>query len=263
MSPKAVKPIGIGPISLDMRNQSNHDNDAAKPCIATHIGPRSLAPQTRAALEGLGYRVVPAFAMGQTDDLPERPRLRLVDERFYDEMPSLKEDPQTPIIVLTDFRPQKFRDARIVGSVCRPAELNDLYPILQSALETTPRTSPRVSTALAARCVRADRRWMGSVVSLSDRGCLFHSRERVADGAQMNLQFALPSSGIITTRAVCIHQGEDAAGLIFSDPSTEDRQVIGGFVLEQLAIRSATAQHPQLSAPPPRAPGLSTEAAKA
>ncbi|MBW2230074.1 MAG: PilZ domain-containing protein [Deltaproteobacteria bacterium] len=204
-------------------------------CIASYVGPRAFAPQTRAALGGLGYQLIPAFAMGRFDDPSWRTDLRLVDERQYSKIPSEAEDPETPVILMTGLRPLAIKDGRIVGRVGRPVELQDLYPLIQRAMEMTPRAVPRVATQLAARCIRRDQRSVGHVVSLSAGGCLFRSRQSITEGTRMNLQFALPSEGIVSTRAECIHQGRAGVGLRFSGAPTEVRQHIANFVARRLA----------------------------
>jgi hypothetical protein len=227
----------IRPISQDMHNQ----NRPEEICIASYVGPRSFAPETRAALIGLGYPLTSGIALGRFDDPAVQPRLRLVDERQYDRMPSIEEDPDTPMILLTGARPQLIDDARIVGRIGRPAELSELFPIIQRTLEQTPRRAPRVRTQLSARCIRADHRWVGSVVSLSQGGCLFRSSERVARGARMNLQFALPGADLITARAICVHGGSSEAGLAFSETTQQTQSVISGFVAHRLARGAAVA----------------------
>lgn len=203
--------------------------------IASYVGPRAFARQTDASLAGLGYFVVPAFAMGRFDDISWLPSLRLVDERHYERIPSFESDPKTPVILLTGARPKEIEDPRIVGRVPRPAELAELYPLIQRALEPTPRSAARVETRLSARCIRADRRHVGSVTSLSERGCLFRSHRPIDSGSGMNLQLALPGSGIISMRAVCVRRHDGAAGLVFANPSLNARRSIGGFVNGLLA----------------------------
>jgi len=230
----------IGPISQDMRSQHSPEEI----CIASYVGPRSFAPETRAALIGLGYPLTSGIALGRFDDAEVRPRLRLVDERQYERMPDFDADPDTPMVLLTGVRAREIEDARIVGRIGRPAQLRELYPILQRTLEHTPRSAPRVRTQLAARCIRADHRWVGSVVSLSEGGCLFRSSEPVARGARMNLQFALPGAEVVTARAICVHWREGEAGLAFSDTSEHLQSAIGGFVAHRLA-RGAAASSPR------------------
>jgi len=203
--------------------------------IASYVGPRSFAPGVRAALKGLGYPVVAAFSMGRFDDARWRPAVRLVDERHADRIPGIDQDPRTPIVLVTGSRPRSFEDPRIVGRTRRPIELDALYPLLQRAVERTPRAAPRVPISLSARAMREDRRWVGNVTSLSAGGCYFRSRQPTPVGTRMSVQFAIPRNGIVTTRAVCVHVGDDGIGLAFTDASPEARQGIGAFVADRLA----------------------------
>jgi len=203
--------------------------------IASYVGPRSLAPQTRAALRGLGYELVPAFTMGRFDDASWHPALRLVDERQIERIPSRDVDPDTPVILLSGVRHAETDDPRVLGQIQRPAELADLYPLIQRALERTPRQAPRAPTLLSGRCIRSDRRWVGSVLSLSEGGCLFKTSQPIDAGEAMNLQFALPQNGILSARAVCVYRREGAMGLAFSDTPAEIRRRISSFVTRRLA----------------------------
>ncbi len=208
---------------------------ARRGCIASYVGPRAVAPRTHAALRGLGYSVVPAFATGRFDDASWRPALRLVDERLYPKVPSQENDPDTPIILLTGSRPSEIEDPRIIGHVSRPVELREIYPLIQRAVEDTPRRAPRAETVIAARCIRADRRWVGSVTSLSEGGCLFRCGQKIQSGLAMNLQFALPRAAMLALRAVCVRHQAGAAALVFDEPSFDVRYRINGFVTERLA----------------------------
>ena len=125
--------------------------------IASYVPPRSLTRRTRAALSGLGYRIVPAATRGRFDDDSWEPDIRIIDERHLDRVPAEPYLPRIPIVVLTGSRPLSCHDPRVVGSLPRPARLERLYPILQSALEDQPRstamssgTTPR-SFCLAGR----------------------------------------------------------------------------------------------------------------
>jgi hypothetical protein len=214
-----------------MRTQGRSERSS----IASYVEPRTFASGTRAALQGLGYSLVPAFSMGRFDDASWRPTLRLVDERHYDRIPGIEQDPDTPVVLVTGARPRRIEDPRVAGSVRRPLDLESLYPVLQRALERTPRAAPRVSTRLSARAMREDRRWVGSLTSLSTGGCFFRSRRPTPLGARLCVQFALPRGGIVTARAVCIHVGDEGIGLAFTDTSPEARRDIGGFVNNRLA----------------------------
>jgi len=244
---KPLKPRKIGPISPDMRTKVR----PARAVIASYVEPRTFAPGTRAALQGLGYAVVPALCFGRFDvprtgrfDAPGRGRgdepaeaaaIRLVDERHADRIPGADQDPDTPIVLVSGRRRPRIDDPRIAGVVTRPVDLDTLYPILQRALEATPRRVPRVPIQLSARAMRADRRWAGSLTSLSVGGCYLRSSRRVPLGTPLCVQFALPHNGVLTTRAVCVHADDEGTGLAFTDASDVARREIGGYVAERLA----------------------------
>jgi len=213
----------------------HEDDREVRTRIASHVGPHAFAPDAIGALESLGYEIVPARASRHTGDVAPVPRLRLVDERQYDAVPDADNDPRTPIILFTGSRPRTIRDSRIIGQVERPAELEHLYPIIQRSLERTPRRNPRAQTLIPARCTRADHRWTGSVVSLSQGGCRFLSDAVVEPGDQMNLEFDLPQSGTVCTRALVIHRSKGTAGVVFVDPSRQVRDCVGDFVAHRLA----------------------------
>ena len=99
--------------------------------IASYVGPRLLASHTRAALEGLGYDVIPAITRGRLADAGWSPSIRLVDEAHYAKLPSIEQDPRTPIILIVGPRPRDIGDRRIVGRVSRPGRLSEIFPILQ------------------------------------------------------------------------------------------------------------------------------------
>ncbi len=204
--------------------------------IGLHVGSRSLAPRTRAELRGLGYELVPASDGRRADAGDRAVSLRVVDERHLDRVPTPAEEPETPLVVLTGSRPLLVDDPRIAGRVRRPADTLDLYPLFQRALEVHPRRVPRVTTQLPARCIRADRRWPGAVLSLSEGGCLLRTTETVEAGQRFNLQFAIPGGELINARVSCVYGGDQRAGLMFSEPSPVDRDSIRGYVSQRLAL---------------------------
>lgn len=218
-----------------MRHKFSLD-ETARVEIACYVGPRAFAPGARTALEGLGYAVVPALSRGRFGDASWSPTVRLVDERHYDRVPSHADDPETPLVLVTSGREPAVEDARIAGHTARPIELDDLYSILQRALEQTPRATPRVPTHIAARGIREDRRWIGTITSLSMGGCFLRTRERPPVGAHLSVQFAIPNGNIVVARAICVHSGGDGIGLAFTRSSEDALRDIGHYVSERLAI---------------------------
>lgn len=164
-----------------------------------------------------------------------------MDERHLDRIPSPDDEPDVPVVLLTGSRPQQLRDPRIAGSVPRPARLEAAFAALQQALEPHPRRSPRVDTRLPARIIRADRRWPGAVLCLSERGCLLRSAEELDPDHSMNLQFALPEFGLINLRARCIGARGMQTGVAFVDPSKPVRKTISEYVSDCLTAHASPA----------------------
>jgi len=208
----------------------------ARRTVASYVPPQAFAPRTRGALAGLGYRIVPIATQGRFADDRWEPDLRIVDERHLDKLPDEKYLPRTPVIVLTGSRPRTHADPRVVGCVERPAGVDALYPLLQQALEPTPRRAARVATLLPARCTRADRRWVGAVVSLSREGCLFRTLEAMPPGLELNLIFPLPLGRTVSTRARVLRQHGEQVGMAFTHPPAQTTRAIGEYVEGRLAI---------------------------
>lgn len=207
--------------------------------IASYASPHAFAPRTRAALVGLGYRVIAASTRGRFDDDSWKPDLRVVDDRHFDKLPVEDYLPRTPVIVLGGNRPRVWRDSRVVGEIARPAALEEIYPLVQSALEDTPRHAARARTQLPARCTRADQRWMGAITSLSTTGCLFRTNAEFEAGVNCNLLFPLPRGRMIYTRARVRYQNGDWIGLSFCNPPEASTTAISDFVAERLATAQA------------------------
>lgn len=205
--------------------------------IASYVPPTAYASRTRPALEGLGYRIIPAATRGRFDDDSWEPDVRIVDERHIDRIPEERYLPRTPVVLLTGSRPVRCQDPRAVGSVKRPAELGELYPLLQRALEDTPRRSARTPTQLPARCTYADRRWMGAVLSLSKDGCLFRTSEAMEPGMELSLLFPLPMGRMISTRAQVIRRLGENVGMRFKSPSPVLSEAVGEYIESRLATR--------------------------
>jgi hypothetical protein len=123
----------------------------------------------------------------------------------------------------------------VVGEISRPAALEEIYPLVQKALEESPRRAARARTQLPARCTRADQRWMGAIVSLSSAGCLFRTRAEVSVGLDCSLLFPLPRGRMIYTRARVRYRSGDSIGMSFNDPPEASAQAIGEFVADRLA----------------------------
>jgi hypothetical protein len=184
---------------------------------------------------GLGYRVIAASTRGCFDDDSWKPDLRIVDDQHFDKLPVENYLPRTPVIVLSGARRRTWRDARVVGEVSRPAGLTEIYPLIQNALEDTPRRAARARTQLPARCTHADQRCVGAIVALSVAGCLFRTRAELSPGMNFNLLFPLPRDRMVYTRARALHRNGEGFGMAFSNPPEQSRRAIAEFVTERLA----------------------------
>jgi hypothetical protein len=198
--------------------------------IASYVAPRVFAPGTRVALEGLGYRILAAATLGRFDDASWTPSLRIVDARYIERTPA----DGAPVVSVG--APRSGAAPRpVVGCVTPPIEIAALYPLLQRALEPHPRRAPRVPARIPARCTRADRRFSGEVVSLSEAGCLLRTQSDVEPGLEFNLLFPLPLGRMISTRA-CVASVEGAdLGLEFTGASPQARAAISDYVARRLA----------------------------
>jgi hypothetical protein len=118
--------------------------------------------------------------------------------------------------------------------VPRPAGLHELYRLLQQALEPIARSAMRVPTNLPVRMKQAGREWRGSLLSLSENGCLVRSPEPMTLGDELDVAFELPRSGLIETRAESAYQLIADTGLVFQSTPAASRRAILSFVEQQL-----------------------------
>jgi hypothetical protein len=200
--------------------------------LASYAAASDYSPVARVLLAKLGYRIVPVEEM-EAGALPD---LRLVHERRLDEVPSESSDgTRIPIILLTGRWGVRGEDRRVMGAVHRPAGLHELYRLCQSLLEENPRSVPRISTRLPARCRREGRDWTGTVLTLSENGCLLSLAEMPPLDAVFELGIALPDRGPAETRAVATYQEGSNLGLVFHGTSPAFRKLIADYVSETLA----------------------------
>ena len=207
--------------------------------IGVRITPKSLAPRVLEALRALGYTMVDLDSERVSEQSRESCGLWLVDDERLAELPGPDKEPDRRILLIASARSAACEDSRIFASTRRPARLGSVYEMLQSALESTPRSAPRVRTQLSARCIRGEQRSLGAVLSLSEGGCLLRTGEKLSRGSKLDLQFALPNYGLISTHAECRYARESDAGLAFSDFASDVRHTIAHFVTSQLAASDA------------------------
>jgi hypothetical protein len=201
--------------------------------VACYAPSEALAPRARAALAGLGYRVVAAATQGRFSDGTWHADARIADVRHLSRLP---EGPNpTPIIGLTPHPDQPVDDERVVGLLRPPASATALYALLQRALEPTPRLAPRAPARLMAECTRLGRSWTAELLSLSERGCLVRSVCDLRLEDDVEVKFRLPLGGWITARARVRAKAGEHAGLAFRDPGPPSRKAIADYVERRLA----------------------------
>ena len=200
--------------------------------VAVHAPPRAFVEHCEYTLSRLGYDLWRPDGSDVDDE--RRPDLRIVEERQLAEVCEEPGEDPLPIIVLTGRHGVTGADPRIVGAVARPAGLHDLYRLLQQFFEEKPRSTPRVATHIRAACQRHGRRWSGSVLSLSENGCLLRSSEVLPLGARVDLRFDLPSEGTIELRAETAYQLVPDLGLVFSAIPSQTRDAIASYVTRVL-----------------------------
>jgi hypothetical protein len=199
--------------------------------IADHVPAEAFGAGVRSALEALGYDFAPAASPGTPGRPPD---LRIVDEQSIDRIPSAPVSPSIPNVLLTRGGGPDSPDPRIVASMPQPASLSGLYACLQRALENKQRAAPRVATELSARCWRGNDFWNGTVLTLSETGCLFRSGPRLLPEQEIMLIFDLPRDTTISTGAHPVHRKDHEVGLAFENLIPESGADISHYVIDQL-----------------------------
>lgn len=208
-------------------------NAAIRRNLDIRLTARSLAPRVLSALQVLGFELRDENQPIASE--PEGSTLWLVDETRLDELPDAEAAPDARILLITSPRQNQHEDLRIVAQAIRPARLGAIYSMVQSAQDQALRKTARISTQLSARCIRADRQSLGAVLSLSEGGCLLRTGENLRKGAKVDLQFALPEIGLVSTPARCLYIRKGDAGMEFLEPAPGVRSSIEYFVTAHLA----------------------------
>ncbi|HEY8122508.1 MAG TPA: PilZ domain-containing protein [Myxococcota bacterium] len=198
--------------------------------------PTAFVPLSRAILGRMGYAIVPLEEWQAYPPVSKRePLLALVDDRMFGSFPTGEPFDRLPILLLTGRDPSRIEDRRVLGAISQPAGLHELYRLIQQILEPVPRGSLRIPTNLPARMRGADREWSGSVLSLSENGCLLRTQEPMPLGSSLELSFDLPRTGRIETRAEASYQLIPDFGLVFQSTPAASREAIRTFVEAHLA----------------------------
>ena len=226
----------------------------ARRLLVSHAQADAFAPHARSILSRTGYRIV---GVEELAGLPpsmadRRPDLRIVDERRLGELPDDGDAGSVPIILLTGRHGVSGVDPRIVGAVPRPAGLHELYRVVQSVLEENPRSTPRVATHIPAHCRKEGREWTGTILSLSENGCLLRCVEPVPLRSDVEIEFALPRAGNVVTPADVAYQLPPDLGLVFHSTPAAVRRAVAEFVLESVARFPAVHDGDRA---PPKVPG--------
>ncbi len=212
---------------MDLRSLSDR-------LILSYARPRAYLDKTQAILGRLGYQIIAesefsAARGGGAEPLAE-PDLLIAEEERLEDVEKSEWVERIPLIALTGRARSPELDSRAVAVVKRPAGLHDLYRVLQALFEETPRTTPRVPTALYARCAYHGRPFEGELVSLSENGGLLRVSENLPLGSCFQLSVDLPTSGPIELRAEAAYRLAPNLGVVFSGLPSELRVAIGDFV---------------------------------
>ena len=209
--------------------------ESANRIILAHAGREAFSDMSRSILSRLGYEIVPSEEFEARSESLGRdlPDLRIVDERSIAEVPDDAYS-TVPIILLTGSHGVSGVDPRIVGAIQRPAGMHELYRVLQEVLEDTPRSTPRLPVHLKAHCSRDGLEWAGTVLSLSEGGCLLRSTAPQNLGATFKLRFSLPRTGPLVLDAEVTYQLVPDLGLTFHSTSPTDRESIKNFIQRSL-----------------------------
>jgi hypothetical protein len=122
--------------------------------IGVQITPKSLAPRVLEALRALGYTMIDLDSDRTTEQARASCGIWLVDEERLAELPESASESNRRILLISSTRSRSGLDSRVFASTRRPARLGAVYEMIQSALESTPRSTPRIKTQLSARCSR-------------------------------------------------------------------------------------------------------------
>jgi hypothetical protein len=193
--------------------------------------PEAFVPMARAILGRMGYAIVSLEEWQESEALSARgPELAIVEDRRQADLPDAPPFATLPLILITAKGAPPAEDRRVVGAIVRPAGLHELYRLLQQALEATARSCMRVPTNLPVRLRHAGRELHGSVLSLSENGCLVRTPQPMDLGAELEVAFELPRAGLIETRAESAYQLVHDTGLVFRSTPAASRRAILSFV---------------------------------
>jgi hypothetical protein len=207
-----------------MSEAVSSDSLAGKRRIASYALERDYAPFARSLLWKLGYAVLPAEEVSD-------PELRIVRE---DRLAEIAKLPPLPMILITDRRQPESGDARVTGTVRRPAGVPPLYRLMQSALEEHPRAVPRVASALKARASNDVYTYDLEVRSLSENGCLLAGPKLPALDTTWTLHVEFPWGEKIDVTAIVSYEQGGNVGALFQSMTLATRERMAKLVARLL-----------------------------
>jgi hypothetical protein len=202
------------------------DRQPTERVVELRVPRRAFGRRVPAALERLGYRLVPggrrrAAGTGEPDVVVAGGR----------ELRRLRSERGARPVILLDSRCEGDPVRRKVAAwVRRPAGLVELYGALQLVLERHPRSVPRIPTTLPARCIHDDHDWPGAIVSLSEGGCLLRAARQPVGRTPVRVFFPLPETGLLEVTARPLYRRGAHLGLAFDELPDGARAAIGRFI---------------------------------
>ena len=94
---------------------------------------------------------------------------------------------------------------------------------------------PRVPTHLPSRCEQKECEWRGTILSLSENGCLMRSPDDLLLGTKIEMDFELPRGGRVQVAGDVAYQLLPDVGVVFNAAPPRAREAIQRFVGEALA----------------------------
>jgi hypothetical protein len=210
--------------------------------LLTNARQEAFTPHARSILSRLGYAILTEDEVAKLSDCNDEDALDdlevdmlVSDEHRLAELQEFQDAEGLPVILLTGRRGLCQDDPYVVAAVKRPAGLHDLYRVIQHYFEEMPRSTPRVSTRLRAKCRREEHEFGVDVVSLSENGCLMRCSEQVRLGSRLDLALELPRFGNVELEAEIAYQVRSDTGLVFNATPARVRDVLRSYVVDALS----------------------------
>jgi hypothetical protein len=205
-------------------------SESQAPRVILSLAPtQSYVPLARIKLSQAGYSIVSEESWEALyGNVGRAPDLVIVDAERSRELAGL------PGILLYSHGQSVPWAPSAVGTIERPAGFHDLYRLVQEALETNPRATPRVPTSIRARVRGASGVEEAQVVSLSRGGCLLRRNDPPDPGVEIGLEFELPRCGTVELIGRTVYRRAHEAGLVFRNLSAPASQGIQSFVEERI-----------------------------